>query len=192
MAIKTCPNGHKYDSSIYGDNCPFCPSGHTHVNSESNDGPTINVNGWNGSSSETRPTAPMQENIGGGGHTVIRPVGGTGVQNPDGGRRVAGVLISYSNNPAGEVYKVYEGKNVIGKSNECDIAFSNDEFMSRNHLLIQYIEAKGTFRAADQGSSNGTYINGQVYVLGDVIEIKTNDVIVLGKTKFVFLAVPEF
>lgn len=24
MATKKCPNGHQYDTSIYGDNCPFC------------------------------------------------------------------------------------------------------------------------------------------------------------------------
>ncbi len=33
MATKKCPNGHQYDSGIYGDNCPFCPeSSHTRVN----------------------------------------------------------------------------------------------------------------------------------------------------------------
>lgn len=36
MATKKCPNGHQYDSSIYGDNCPFCPGeGHTRVNNTS-------------------------------------------------------------------------------------------------------------------------------------------------------------
>ena len=39
MATKKCPNGHQYDSSIYGDNCPFCPSGHTHVNNDSESEP---------------------------------------------------------------------------------------------------------------------------------------------------------
>lgn len=29
MATKKCINGHQYDSSIYGDNCPFCPSSHS-------------------------------------------------------------------------------------------------------------------------------------------------------------------
>ena len=66
--------------------------------------------------------------------------------------------------------------------------------MSSQHFLIQYVEAKGAFRAQEyaQGSANGSYVNGQVYVLGDVIDLKTNDIIVLGGTKFVFLAIPEF
>ena len=25
MPKKTCPNGHIYDSNIYGDECPLCP-----------------------------------------------------------------------------------------------------------------------------------------------------------------------
>lgn len=27
MPKKVCPNGHIYDSSIYGDECPLCPKG---------------------------------------------------------------------------------------------------------------------------------------------------------------------
>ncbi|MBO7226697.1 MAG: FHA domain-containing protein [Bacteroidales bacterium] len=51
---------------------------------------------------------------------------------------------------------------------------------------------KGVFKAKDQGSSNGTFVNGQVYAMDESIELKTNDVLILGKTKFVFLAIPEF
>ena len=66
--------------------------------------------------------------------------------------------------------------------------------MSAKHLLIQYVEAKGSFRAQefDKGSANGSYVNGQVYVLGDVIDLKDKDVIVIGGTKLVFLVIPEF
>ena len=104
------------------------------------------------------------------------------------------MLVSYSANPLGEVYKVYEGRTTIGRDRTCDIPFPNDKHMSSKHLLIQYVEAKGCFRAQeyDKGSANGSYVNGQVYVLGDVIDLKNNDVIVIGSTKFVFLAIPEF
>lgn len=193
MATKKCSNGHQYDSSIYGDKCPFCPeNSHTHVNSTS--GPTASTmaNDW-GNTGETGATAPMQEDLGGG-HTVIRNLNGTGMSNPDGGKKVVGVLVSYSSNPAGEVFKVYEGRTTIGRDQTCDISFPNDTHMSAKHLLIQYVEAKGAFRAQeyDRGSANGSYVNGQVYVLGDVIDLQSNDVIVLGGTKMVFLRVPEF
>ena len=192
MATKKCPNGHQYDSTIYGDNCPFCPSssGHTRVNDEFG-GETQATMDW-GIGGETAPTETMQNYDGDGGRTVIRVIGGTDAPNPDGGRRVVGVLVSYSANPAGEVYKVYEGRTIIGRDRTCDLPFPQDSHMSSKHFLIQYVEAKGAFKAKDQGSSNGSYVNGQVYVMDETIELKSNDVIVLGGTKFVFLAIPEF
>lgn len=32
MPKKVCPNGHIYDSSIYGDECPLCPKGANNMN----------------------------------------------------------------------------------------------------------------------------------------------------------------
>ena len=192
MATKKCPNGHQYDSTIYGDNCTFCPSsGHTRVNNDFGGGATQETIDWSNIGED--PTKTMQE-AGGGGRTIIRNVGNPDAPNPDGGRRLVGVLVSYSANPAGEVYKVYEGRTTIGRDRTCDISFPTDQHMSSQHFLIQYVEAKGAFRAQEyaQGSANGSYVNGQVYVLGDVIDLKTNDIIVLGGTKFVFLAIPEF
>lgn len=192
MATKKCPNGHQYDSTIYGDNCPFCPSsnGHTRVNDDFGGGETQATMDWGGG--ETAPTETMQHFDGDGGRTVIRVIGDNNEPNPDGGRRVVGVLVSYSANPAGEVYKVYEGRTIIGRDRTCDLPFPKDSHMSSKHFLIQYVEAKGAFKAKDQGSSNGSYVNGQVYVMDESIDLKTNDVIVLGGTKFVFLAIPEF
>ena len=152
MATKKCPNGHQYDSSIYGDNCPFCPqSGHTQVNMPGIGAPTAkteinnNFNG-NGTPGATAPTAPYYPGMpdvpgGGGGHTVIRTVGQPGSPNPDGGRKLVGLLVSYSHNPAGEVYKIYEGRNIVGRDHACDISFPMDDKMSGRHLLILYREA---------------------------------------------------
>lgn len=196
MATKKCPNGHQYDSSIYGDNCPFCPeSSHTRVNDSNSgyDGETRATDSWSGSSGDTSATTPYHEDYGGG-HTVIRNLDGTGASNPDGGRKVVGLLVSYDTNPAGEIFKIFEGRTTIGRNATCDIAITEDMNMSSEHLLIQYVPAKGSFRAQEygNGSSNGTYVNGVVYVLGDTIDLKSGDVLVLGKTKFLFIAIPEF
>ena len=105
MATKKCPNGHQYDSSIYGDNCPFCPqSGHTQVNMPGIGAPTAKTeinNNFNGNSTPgaTAPTTPYYPGMpdvpgGGGGHTVIRTVGQPGSPNPDGGRKLVGLLVS--------------------------------------------------------------------------------------------------
>ncbi len=107
-------------------------------------------------------------------------------------RRMVALLVSYSANPNGEVFGVFEGTNLIGRDYDCDIAFPNDSHMSSKHFLIQYVEAKGVFKAQDEGSSNGSYVNGNVYTLGETIELKPNDVIVLGKTKLLFFPIPQF
>lgn len=195
MALKPkkCPNGHQYDHSIYGDNCPFCPeSNHTRatsVNENDNfENPTRPIGEGD---LNLDPTIPYSDDIGGG-RTVIRGLNNSETSNPDGGRKVVGLLISYDTNPAGEIYKIYEGTTTIGRNVTCDIAITKDMNISSKHLLIQYVPLKGVFRAKDQGSSNGTFVNGQVYVMDESIELKTNDVLILGGTKFVFLAVPEF
>ncbi len=196
MATKKCANGHLYDPSIYGDKCPFCPSsaGATKVNNEFQEGSGTKVIGGD----EPQPTATVGigNNDVAGGATVIRHVGGTatGETNIGNNRRLVGLLVSYSAVPTGEVYKVYEGRTTIGRDRTCDIPFPNDSHMTARHFLIQYVEAKGAFRAQefDKGSANGRYVKGQVYVLGDVIDLKNNDVIVIGGTKFIFLTIPEF
>lgn len=199
MATKTCPNGHKYDSSIYGNNCPFCPnSGDETIGNDDFDGGETRATGGYDDDEPTAPTGEYDPDGGDGEGTIVIDPSDPSFEEPKkkkpSGRRLVGLLVSYSDNPSGEVYKVFEGRTTIGKSRLCDIPFPDDKYMSSNHLLIQYVAAKGEFRAQeyDKGSSNGTYVNGEVYVLGDSITLNNGDVIVLGGTKFKFLAIPKF
>ena len=188
MATKKCINGHLYDPAIYGDKCPFCPSAST--STRINEDPFGGTKVINGNEKPTE-TINNQDTLGGG--TVIRHInhnatGETGVGH---NRRLVGLLVSYSDKPTGEVYKVYEGRTTIGRDSSCDISFPNDNHMSSKHLLIQYVEAKGAFKAKDLGSSNGSNVNGSVYVMDETIDLKNNDKIVLGSTLLVFLAIPN-
>lgn len=195
MATKKCANGHLYDSSIYGDNCPFCPSPNTSPTvmapcdcGAKPEGHTVNLD------NAPKPTMPIgQVNNGGVDNgTVIRVIGGDSFGNDAGGaKRLAGLLVSYSANPAGEVYRIYEGRTTIGRDSSCDVACPNDAHMSSKHFLIQYVDAAGVFMAKDLGSSNGSYVNGNIYIMDQAISLKTNDIIVLGGSKFIFLAIPK-
>ena len=135
----------------------------------------------------------MNEGIGGefaGGGTVIRRADGQPMTGGKAGKKkLVGLLVSYSVDPLGEVYKIYEGRNIIGRAPACDIAIPSDENMSGQHLLILYVEAEGIVWAEDQKSSNGTYINGK-FSRG-MIELHTNDQIVIGGTKFIFFQIPR-
>lgn len=206
MATKKCANGHLYDSSIYGDNCPFCPSPNTSPTvmapcdcGAKPEGHTVNLD------NAPKPTMPIGQVNNGGvdNHTVIGgiainlegatadPINFNNPRTPGGEKRLAGLLVSYSANPAGEVYRIYEGRTTIGRDSSCDVACPNDAHMSSKHFLIQYVDAAGVFMAKDLGSSNGSYVNGNIYIMDQAISLKTNDIIVLGGSKFIFLAIPK-
>ena len=197
MATKTCPNGHKYDSTIYGDNCPFCPSESQKTKVANSLGDDFDMGGKTkvagGNDMDEALTRPMtnpafetEEPEEGG--TVIRVVGQSD-NAANAGRKIVGVLVSYSVNENGEVFKVLEGRTYIGRSKQNDISVPSDKNMSSKHLMILFREAEGRFWAIDQDSSNGTYINGEF--VSDKVALKTNDIIVVGATKFIFLAIPQ-
>lgn len=192
MANKKCANGHQYDAAIYGDNCPFCPSGKTRVNGQG-EMPTVPHNGDLPTVSEL-PTDVVKVGNVGGGRTVIRRVGGNDSKTQAGdNRQMVGLLVSYdlqSGLPI-KVFSVYEGVTLIGKLDTCDISFPEDSAMSREHLMIQFAPGVGKFKAQDKGSSNGTYLNGTAYGMGEIFDLNNNDVLVMGATKLLFIALPQ-
>ncbi|GHT91385.1 peptide-binding protein [Spirochaetia bacterium] len=192
MAKKQCSRGHIYDSAIYGDNCPFCPSqgSGTVVAGENT---KADFGGETAVSSEGRtqvagtqvpgPTIPMDS---GGGRTIIRPAGGS-TGTPSSGKKIVGILVTYSTNPNGQIFNIFEGKNFIGRDMPVDICIPDRE-MSGKHLSILYRSADGKFKFKDEQSSNGTYLN---EVLTDEGELTSFDVIKIGGTKLIFIAIPQ-
>lgn len=184
MAVRKCANGHQYDASIYGEQCPFCPA-EKRTRLDSSDAGSTRLDDNSSTSATEAWTDPVQQ--AGGGRTVIRRK--DGATNKDGGRLLVGILVSYDVNPNGEAYGIYEGKTLIGRAPGCTLPFPTDQYMSGEHLEILFREAEGKFWAIDKNSTSGTYINGKFE--GDKKEIHTNDVIVIGKTRFIFLAIPK-
>jgi hypothetical protein len=201
MARKTCSKGHIYDSAIYGDNCPFCPS-ETVVNNNLGGGDTIgnyrsgtevNQEGDGrtqvGGSATSGPTIPMGGgNYGGGvsGGTVIRPASGeTGTPS---GRKIIGLLVTYNTTSTGQVFNIYEGRNYIGRDVSSDISIQGDSQISGKHFSILYRVADGKFKFKDEQSSNGTFLN---EILTDEGELNTFDVVRIGSTKLIFIAIPQ-
>lgn len=260
MAIRTCKNGHKYDDSIYGENCPCCtgaaPMGGGYSDGRTQIGgaagmamggamgggygqpaPTVQVGGgygqpaggFGGGFNDGRtqvgggfgqpvpgPFNDGKTQIGGaagGGNddkTNVRTSLGTpsqiGRANPEatqirrpatggeekgfGGRKVVALLVTYTHDPHGKVYNIYEGNTTIGKDQRNDIAITADAAISKEHLKILYREAEGKFWCIDQNSSNGTFINDSF--AGDKTELANGDVIRIGDTRLVFLIIPKF
>lgn len=74
------------------------------------------------------------------------------------GRRMVGVIVTYSWLPQGQVFPVFEGRNYLGKDPECEVRLVTDHSLSGKHAAIFY---RGRyFTITDEKSMNGTYVNG--------------------------------
>jgi len=228
MLKKTCPNGHVYDQSIYGDTCPLCPSS---ANTGSNTASNMNMaapgessgahtkvvqpvvepsnsipNGFPGMQAQQDPIGstkvsanirqqaqgtgqPQSQNTGA--RTTIRrnpAMMGGGVKVGEDGRKLVGFLVTYNRTPMGKAYNLYEGRNYIGRDASCDISIPDDNQMSGKHMLIRYLSGNNKFSFKDEMSSNGTYVNKELLDEG---ELQNYDIIRVGSTLFIFIAIPQ-
>ncbi len=213
MPKKVCPNGHIYDSAIYGEECPLCPKGAASMN-QGNHAMNFNQSSQSAGTQVTPPkgggTSPGGNNPNhedAAGATVMRnrpnvgpsgpsqPVvgGGTVIRQPQGvaagkGRKLVGFLVTYNRTPQGKAYEIYEGKNYIGRDRSSDIAIPDDNQMSSRHMSILYRNVDNKFKYRDEQSSNGTFVNKE---LSDEGELQNFDIIRLGNTVFIFIAIPQ-
>lgn len=97
-------------------------------------------------------------------------------------RKLVGWLVSYSFDKMGVDYKLYEGKNVIGRDIECNITI-NDKMMSGKHATILFRADK--YRIKDEMSSHGTFVN-SIDIEDEHFELHDGDNIRMGETIFKF------
>lgn len=97
------------------------------------------------------------------GQTVYMPTGGyeraTAQSAPIApARRVIAVLVTYSWKPEGQVFPIREGRNLIGRGEECDVRLAEDSMMS---VVNTHITFRQSFTLGDMVSMGGTYLNGE-------------------------------
>lgn len=220
MAKKTCPNGHIYDPNIYGEQCPLCPMAHsssmgssgleTKIGGAYPMPPMSMPPAGGGMETQIAGPAPVNNNVPPTkdpvqGPTQLRPNdsrpahAGTVIRRPGapagGGkegqaisRKVVGILVTYSHDPNGHVYNLYEGRNLIGRDSACNISIPNDDQMSGRHLSVVYRAVNNKFLFRDEQSSNGTFVNKELLDSG---ELENYDIIRIGSTLFIFIAIPQ-
>ena len=97
-------------------------------------------------------------------------------------RKLVGWLVSYTLDNMGMDFKLYEGRNIIGRNPDCQIILA-DNTVSGTHAVILY--RAGKYSITDQQSTQGTFINEEDIDL-EPRYLKDGDVIRLGQTTLKF------
>lgn len=97
-------------------------------------------------------------------------------------RKLVGWLVSYTLSDMGVDFKLFEGRNIIGRDLDCQISV-NDSTVSGKHAVLLYRE--GSYFIQDSLSTSGTRVNGKD--IGVVaVTLNDGDSIQVGKTVFKF------
>lgn len=205
--FKRCPNGHYYQ----GMSCPYCRTknqvGHatslkTEVFIGGDSEETTTDSPYGGSSfggGTTTTVVDGQETVvsgkqkptGGYSHTVFgdeeEETQSSNVQagtkkEPRYSRKLVGWLVTYSFDELGVDYKLYEGRNIIGRDVDCNITV-NDGRMSGKHAVLLFRASK--YSLTDSQSSHGTFVNNEDIDL-EPRYLKDGDIIRMGTTVFKF------
>ena len=100
-------------------------------------------------------------------------------------RKIIAILVTYSWNPGGQLFPVREGRNLIGRGEECDIRIAEDPMLSQ---VNSHITFRQNFVLGDMVSMGGTDLNGepveeQFRPLGNYAQIRT------GSTHWTFVII---
>ena len=98
--------------------------------------------------------------------------------------QVVGVLVAIEGEFEGEVYKLKDGENKIGRSKDCHVQLPSDS-ISRPHALLIYKE--GMFAIRTLAPDNPTYVNGER--ISEVTQLSDGDSVKLGRTLLRFRSV---
>jgi hypothetical protein len=127
------------------------------------------------------------------GHTVVdaQPGGPPGAARAGGGgRKLTGVVTSFTWTRLGQLFEVRDGRNYVGSGDvssennrRCDVHVPDDHLMSAAHFLI--LCQSGKYIISDNLSTNGTWVNDrQIDTRGE--ELPDNALIKAGATVFTF------
>lgn len=171
QAFKRCPKGHIYRSTFA--RCPYCDGS---ISGYGSDNQTMLVD-WEDKRPEGQERTVLLDKVDAqvSSESVTQEVGREN-------RKLAGWLVSYTLNPLGMDFRLYEGKNYIGTEASCSVCLS-DESVSGMHALILF--RAGKFKIRDNLSSNGTFVNGRD-IEEEICSLKDGDEIQVGKTVFLF------
>lgn len=195
--FKKCPQGHTYKADL--EECPICKSGKNMVTPKTQGEETQIIPSLDGETFGSKTTTddePVQVET-----TEIDPrkdfsktMVEEEIQEEDetgavvnrketrSASRLVGWLVTYTHDPNGVDFRLYEGRNFIGKDFKCGVCI-NDPKVSSQHALLLFRNDK--FRLKDELSTNGTFVNGE-FIDDDSVVLHDGDIIQVGDTIFLF------
>ncbi len=192
MTLVKCPNGHYYDSSRFGNNCPHC--GMSGAASIGADQTTVPLNIPDAPQPANEVTEPL---------TVSQPANVTVPIVSDDDRTlpvtadmldgmvekpapVVGWLVCTDGVNKGTDYRLHQGRNFIGRSPEMDVCILGDNTVSRSsHAIVVYDPRSNVYLAQPGSSKELFYVNDKLVL--NPVELKTMDLLNIGDTKLMFV-----
>ena len=110
------------------------------------------------------------------------PDGNEGSGDVRSSRKLVGWLVSYSLSEMGVDFKLFEGRNVIGRDLDCQISV-DDNTVSSKHAVLLF--RGGSYFIQDSLSTSGTRVNGKDTGV-NAVSLNDGDIIQVGKTVFKF------
>lgn len=201
MTLVKCPNGHYYDSSRFGNNCPHC--GMAGAANVGGDQTTVPLNLPDAPTASNAPTEPLTATVPNQA-PVSAPVSPANqdktVDNDrtlpvtadmlDGTMErpapVVGWLVCTGGANKGADYRLHQGRNFIGRSTEMDVCIMGDNTVSRSsHAIVVYDPRSNVYLAQPGDSKELLYVNDSLVL--NPVELKAMDILSLGDTKLMFV-----
>lgn len=184
MTLVKCPNGHYYDSSRFGNNCPHCGmSGAVNVGADQTTVPLNIPDAPQPSNAVTEPLTTSQPNDDDRTLPVTSDMldGMVEKQAP-----VVGWLVCTDGVNKGTDYRLHQGRNFIGRSQEMDVCIMGDNTVSRSsHAIVVYDPRSNAYLAQPGCSKELFYVNDKLVL--NPVELKAMDILNIGNTKLMFV-----
>jgi hypothetical protein len=198
---RQCDKGHYFKEEL--SECPYCPKGAAGVGGD-------DKTKVQGGQHESTSLGDKTQVFGGAGANPVQPpvavnppakrdLNKTFIQEveevKEGGevkevvhqratRKIVGWLISYTLDPMGIDYRLYEGNNTIGRNPGNDMIIAGDPSISGHHATLLF--KKGSFYLKDEMAANGTFINDEELEVGQPHAVQDGDTLRFGNSVFKF------
>lgn len=197
MTLVKCPNGHYYDSSRFGNNCPHCGmSGAASIGADQTTVPLNISDAPQPANAVTEPLTVSQPVVSQPANVTVPIVSDDDrtlpvtadmldgmVEKP---APVVGWLVCTDGVNKGTDYRLHQGRNFIGRSPEMDVCILGDNTVSRSsHAIVVYDPRSNVYLAQPGSSKELFYVNDKLVL--NPVELKTMDLLNIGDTKLMFV-----